>query len=153
MAIPKTETESELLKTQLATYVRLYELTRAKCTPTLLLRLCAKHQGQTFEFKVIQLLLGAGTNVHAVDQHGFSSHELLSEKELENSYMWDVDSYSIRAHYFTCIVRSILDGRSVDDYGELFGEIGALRFIKCNRLHYPSEELNQLLSDLYNSEL
>jgi hypothetical protein len=102
---------------------------------------------------VIQLLLGAGTNVHAVDQHGFSSHELLSEKELENSYMWDVDSYSIRAHYFTCIVRSILDGRSVDDYGELFGEIGALRFIKCNRLHYPSEELNQLLSDLYNSEL
>ncbi len=80
--VPKSETQITVLKRQLETYIINYENKWINQKPNLkLLKACAAYQGQTNDFKLFKLLLEAGANPNAVDQHRCSPLHLLANKD------------------------------------------------------------------------
>lgn len=149
ISIPKTESDSERLKSCLTEYINLYELARGKSEPNLLLKVCATFEGETNQFELIKLLLEAGSKFNAVDEDGNRPLDILSFKELLKCSVWDLPTYSIRGNYFTEIVRMILNGMSADQHGEMYGGIVWLRRVRYYHLNrYPNSEFHELLSDM-----
>ncbi len=146
VSMPKSETQSKKLKSQLQTFIITNENKWINQKPNLLLKACALYQGKTEEFKLIKFLLEAGGNPNAVDQHRRSPLHLLANKEVVSSTMWSSPSYPTRAEYYTSIVRVILDGRFHEDQVDLDGK-SALECIKSSVIQYPNAQLRQLLGN------
>ncbi|XP_046449314.1 uncharacterized protein LOC124197812 [Daphnia pulex] len=148
VSMPVSEAESERLKSQLEMYINIFELKRANVKPNLLLRVCTSHQGTPNEFKLIKLLLKAGADPNALDNHRRSPLHILTMKEQAYSHMWRSNSYLTRAQDFTSVVGAFLDGTFKDTQVDVYGKT-ALEYINIPITKYPNTKLCRMVGNFF----
>jgi hypothetical protein len=123
VSTPKSKEQSYLLKSNLAWYIHAFEQKRKGHKSSLLSRVAANYIGTETDFKMLRLMLKAGSDPNIKCLHGCNILELLAEREFMMRWLWNTNTeYLIpRAQSFTAIVKLVINERF---YYNLFDSSG-----------------------------
>jgi hypothetical protein len=115
VSTPKSKGQSYLLKSNLAWYIHAFEQKRKGHKSSLLSRVT--------DFKMLRLMLKAGSDPNIKCLHGCNILELLAEREFMMRWLWKTNTeYLIpRSQSFTAIVKLVINERF---YYNLFDSSG-----------------------------